>query len=141
MVVEQIIAKNKSPYLFSNSVFLKDFDSRNLKITKHNCGDRCVYYLDYVKDIYRNNFHPLHVIIPEIKGFTSLNNKGRRFLNVCAEDYFDMWIQIIMRLKAINNGCKKELAVDHHDISLDGLCIDLPLDKMIKFNAMIFSIR
>ena len=46
-----------------------------------------------------------------------------------------------MRLKAINNGCKKELAVDYHDISLDGLCIDLPLDKMIKFNAMIISVR
>ena len=52
-----------------------------------------------------------------------------------------MWIQMIMRLKAINNGCKKEFALDYHDISLDGLCIDLPLDKMIKFNAMVISIR
>ena len=141
MVVEQIIAKNKSPYLFSNPVFLKNFESRNLKITKRNCGDRYVYYLDYVKDIYRNNFHPLHVIIPETKGFTSLNDKGRRCLNVCTVDYFDMWIQIITRLKAINNGCKKEFAVDYYDINLDGLCIDLPLDKMIRFNAMVISIR
>ena len=46
-----------------------------------------------------------------------------------------------MRPKAINNGCKKEFAVDYHDISLDGLCIDLPLDKMIRFNAMVISIR
>ena len=141
MVVEQIIAKNKSPHLFSNSVFLKDFDSRNLKITKHNCGNRYVYYLDYVKDIYHNNFHPLHIIIPDAKGFTSLNDKGRRCLNVCTVDYFDMWIQIIMRFKAINNGCKKEFAVDYYDISLDGLCIDLLLDKMIRFNAMVIYIR
>ena len=112
MVVEQIIAKNKSPYLFGNSVFLKDIDSRNLKITKHHCGGRYVYYLDYVKDIYRNNFHPLHVLIPEFKKFTSLNDKGRRCLNVCTVDYFGMWIHIIMRFKAINNGCKKEFAVD-----------------------------
>ena len=52
-----------------------------------------------------------------------------------------MWIQIIKRLKAINNVCKKEFAVDYHDLSLDGLWIDLPLDKMIKFNAIIISIR
>ena len=141
MVAEQIIAENKSPYLFSNSVILKDFDSRNLKITKHEFGVRYVYYLDYVKDVYHYNFYPLHVIIPEVEGFTSLNNKGHRCLDVCTVDYFDMWIQIIMRLKAINNGCKKEFAVDYHDISLDGLCIDLPLDKMIKFNAMVISIR
>ena len=75
MDAEQIVAKNKSPYLFTNSVFLKHFDSKNLKITKHDCGDRYVYCLDYVKDINCNNFHPLHVIIPEVKGFTSLNHK------------------------------------------------------------------
>ena len=46
-----------------------------------------------------------------------------------------------MRLKAINNGCKKDFAVDYQDISLDGLWIDLPLDKMIKFNAMVISIK
>ena len=135
MVVEQIIAKNKSPYLFSNSIFLKDFGSRNLKITKHHCGDRYVYYLGYVKDIYHNNFRSLHIIFPEVKGFTRLNDKGSQCLNVCTVDYFDMWIQI-MRLKAINNGCKKEFTVDYH-----GLWIDLPLDKMIKFNAMVISIR
>ena len=75
MVVEQIVAKNKCPYLFTNSVFLKHFDSKNLKITKHDCGDRYVYYLDYVKDINCNNFHPLYVIIPKVKLFTSLSDK------------------------------------------------------------------
>ena len=138
---EQILAKNKSPFIFSNSVLFKDFDSRNLKITKHNCGDRCVYYLDYTN---HNSFCPLHIIIPEVKGFTRLNDKGRRCLNVCTVDYFDMWIQIIMRLKAINNGCKKRFAVDYHDISLDGLdglCIDFTLNKVIKFNSMVISIR
>ena len=141
MVVKQILAKDKCPYLFSNSVLLKDFDSRNLKITKHDCGDRFVYYLDYAN---HNNFCPLHIIIPEVNGFTRLNDKGRQCLNVCTVDYFDMWIQLIMRLKAINNGCKKIFAVDYLDISLDGLdssCIDFLLDKMIKFNPMVISIR
>ena len=29
MVVEQIVAKNKSPYLFSHSVLVNDFDGKN----------------------------------------------------------------------------------------------------------------
>ena len=47
-----------------------------------------------------------------------------------------------MKLRAINNDREIKCAdVDYHDISLDGLWIDLPLDKMIKFNAMVISIR
>ena len=39
MVAKQIIVKNKSPYLFSNSVLIKDFNGKNLKIAKIDCGD------------------------------------------------------------------------------------------------------
>ena len=47
-----------------------------------------------------------------------------------------------MKLKAINNGREIKFAdVDYHDIALDGLWIDLLLDKMIKFDAMVISIR
>ena len=67
MVVEQIVAKNKSPYLFSNSVLINDFDNKNLKIKKNNYGDRYIYLLDYAKDIDHNVFYPLHIIIPEAK--------------------------------------------------------------------------
>ena len=142
MVVEQIVAKNKSPYSFSNSVLINDFDGKNSKITKNNCCDRYIYLLDYAKDVDRNVFYPLHIIIPEAKGYTCLNYKGCQCLNLLSVEYEDIWTEIVMKLRAINNDREIEFAdVDYHDIALDGLCIDLPLDKMIKFNAMIISIR
>ena len=71
-----------------------------------------------------------------------MNDKSCRCLNLLSVEYKDIWVEIVMRLKAINNGREIKFAdVDYHDIALDGLWIDLPFDKMIKFNAMIISIR
>ena len=39
--------KNYAP---SRVIYLKDFKSRNLKITKINCADRFVYFIDYLKN-------------------------------------------------------------------------------------------
>ena len=109
MVVEQIAVKNKSPYLFSNSVLINDFDGKNLKITKNDCGDRYIYLLDYAKDVDSNVFYPLHIIIPEAKGYTCINDKGCQCLNLLSIEYKDIWIEIVMKLKAINNGREKNL--------------------------------
>ena len=46
------------------------------KKTKKNFGDRYIYLLDYAKDVDRNVFYPLHIIIPEAKGYTCVNDKG-----------------------------------------------------------------
>ena len=35
MVIEQLVLKEKSPYLFKDSVFLKDFSEMKLKIATH----------------------------------------------------------------------------------------------------------
>ena len=35
MVIEQLVLKEKSPYLSKDSVFLKDFSETKLKIARH----------------------------------------------------------------------------------------------------------
>ena len=35
MVIEQFVLKEKSPYLFKDSVFLKDFSETKSKIARH----------------------------------------------------------------------------------------------------------
>ena len=62
MVIEQLVLKEKSPYLFKNSVYLKDFDETKLKIAQRDCVDRVIYHVDYAKDIIKIN--PLYLIIP-----------------------------------------------------------------------------
>ena len=46
MVVEQLVLKKKSSYLFKDSGFLKDFDEAKLKIAKHDCVDKTIYHVD-----------------------------------------------------------------------------------------------
>ena len=58
---------------------LKDFDKTKLKIVKHDCFDRYVYHIDYVKNI--NNVNPLYLIIPEFYGYIE-EHEGRKYLNI-----------------------------------------------------------
>ena len=57
----------------NNAVFLKDFDPRALKMSKHDCVDRFIYYIDYTEN-------PLYLIIPEVIGYVK-KDKSRRCLN------------------------------------------------------------
>ena len=61
MVIKRLVLKKRSCDFFNNSVLLKDFDETKLKIVKHDCVDRYVYHIDYVKNI--NNVNALYLII------------------------------------------------------------------------------
>ena len=79
MVIKLLVLKKRYFYFFNNSVFLKDFDKTKLKIVKHDCVDRYVYHIDYVKNI--NNVNPLYLIIPEFYGYIE-EHEGRKYLNI-----------------------------------------------------------
>ena len=49
MVSRHYYFKTKK-YAPSRMIYLKDFKSSNLKITKINCVDRFVYFIDYLKN-------------------------------------------------------------------------------------------
>ena len=77
MVIKQLVLKKRSYYFFTNSVLLKD--KTKLKIEKHDCVDRHVYHIDYVKNI--NNVNPLYLIIHEFYGYIE-EHEGRKYLNI-----------------------------------------------------------
>ena len=79
MVIKRLVLKKRSCYFFNNSVLLKDFDKRKLKIVKHDCVDQYVYHIYYVKNI--NHVNPLYLIIPEFYGYIE-ERQGRKYFNI-----------------------------------------------------------
>ena len=79
MVITRLILNKRSCYFFNNSVLIKDFDKTKLKIVKHDCVDRYVYHINYVKNIH--NVNPLYLIIPEFYGCIE-EHEGRKYLNI-----------------------------------------------------------
>ena len=70
MVIKNFHFKTKNNRL-SHIIYLKDFKSSNLKITKINCADRRLYYIDYFKD---NNIMPLYLKMLDFYGYVEMIN-------------------------------------------------------------------
>ena len=143
MVIKQLVLKKISYYLFSNSVFCKDFDKTKLKIVKHDCVDRCVYHIDYAKNM--NNVNPLYLIIPEFYGYIE-EHEGRKYLNIALTGMKSDALNEYQVRKINDYVCLFEKY--YYKIKVDGVkCdddkdnTDLPLDKLIKFNAVTISNR
>ena len=152
MVIKRLFLKKRSCYFFNNSVLLKDFDKTKLKMVKHDCLDRYIYHIDYVKNI--NNVNPLHLIIPEFYGYIE-EHEGRKYLNIALTgikndvliEYEKIWDGILEQVIKINDGAYIS-EKDYYKIKVGNVkCdddkdnIDLPLDKLIKFNAVTISNR
>ena len=152
MVIKQLAPKKRSYYFFNNSLLLKDFDKTKLKIVKHDCVDWYVYHIDYVKNI--NNVNPLYLIIPELYGYIE-EHEGRKYLNIALtgmnndvlSEYEKMGDEILEQVRKIND-CAYISEKDYYKIKVGSVkCdddkddIDLPLDKLIKFNAVTISNR
>ena len=146
MVIKRLVLKKRSCCFFNNSVLLNDFDKTKLKIVNHDCVDRYVYHIDYVKNI--NNVNPLYLIIPEFYGYIA-EHKGRKYLNITLtginndvlSEYEKMWDGILEQVRKIND-CAYIFEKDYYKIKVGSVkCEDLRLDKLIKFNAVAISNR
>ena len=152
MVIKRLVLKKRSCYFFNNSVLLKDFDKTKLKIVKHDCFDRYVYHIDYVKNI--NNVNPLYLIISEFYGYIE-EREGRKYFNIALtginndvlSEYEEMCDGILEQVNKIND-CVYISEKDYYKIKVGSVKfdddkdnIDLPLDKLIKFNALTISNR
>ena len=152
MVAKQLILKERSYYLFSDSVLLNEFDETKLKIARHDRVDRYIYHIDYVKDM--NNVNLLYSIIPEFYGYFEEDN-GRRYLsfalaemnNEVLGEYDKMWSALLKKVNKINSSAyifKKDyyrIKVGNIKCDDDKEIINLPLDKLLKFNAVTISNR
>ena len=73
MVSRHYYFKMKNDAL-SYMIYLKDFKSSNLKITKMNCADRFAYFIDYLKN---NNTKPLYLKMLDFYGYIEIINDKR----------------------------------------------------------------
>ena len=116
--------------------------------------DRSVYHIDYAKTT--NNVNPLYLIIPDLYGSIEEQKSYYKYLiiappmeinNEVLTDYKKIWDEILKNINKINNSAYvfKE---DYHKIRVSSVpCedekdeINLPLNKLIKFNAVEVSNR
>ena len=149
MVIEQLVLKEKSPYLFKNSVYLKDFNETRLKIVRHDCVDKVIYHVDYAKGPTKIN--PLYLIIPELYGYIKEHESQKYLIIVPIEsnnevllDYKKIWDEIIVNINKINNS-EYNFKEEYYRIKIGNIkhddSINLILNKLIKFSAAKISCR
>ena len=125
--VKQIEIKNRTYYLYSDIINIKEFDSSLLKIDKTSYKDINIYYIGYIaikkiddcENIY--NVNPLYLIIGKVDG-----HNGSKYLVFDSTDdnkevlkkYTELWDGIKNEIEAINGGKKGEYVKDFMKLSL-----------------------
>ena len=83
--VKQINIKNRTYYFYSDTIDLKNFDARLLKIDKKSYKNIDIYYIGYVTvkkiDDYESIYsvNPLYLCIDHVSGYIEEKN-GKKYL-------------------------------------------------------------
>ena len=150
MVTKQINLKGKSYYFWNDQIWINNFDNKNLKLDKKSAMDINIYYTGYVtkKSEYNiNSVNPLYLYINELEGFID-EKIGNKYLSISLTDsnndvlikYVEVWNGIKNQIKKISNDSVVEYDKDYAKIKFDS-DDNLPLNKVLKFNAVIIIIR
>ena len=145
--------KNDAP---SRMIYLKDFKWSNLKITKINCADRIVYFINYLKN---NNTKALYLKMLDFYGYIEIIN-DKRILKIVKINLNDNFLNDYKKvLNGIINGinefwydCKHVFNDDYFEIIIDNTaeptsleCINdhliIPIDCLLKFDMVVVSCR
>ena len=151
--VKQINIKNRTYYFYSDTIDLKNFDARLLKIDKKSYKNTDIYYIGYItikrindyESIYSVN--PLYLRINHASGYIEEKN-GNKYLIFDSVDenkevlkkYADVWDGIKNKIKAINGDKENDYGKDYMKIKFNS-DDDLPLNKLLKFHLMTIIIR
>ena len=149
MVIEQLVLKEKSPHLFKNYMYLKDFSETKLKIARYDCVDKVIYRVDYAKEPTKIN--PLYLIIPEFYGHIEEHENQKYLIIASIEsnnevllDYKKTWDEITVNINKINNS-EYNFKEEYYRIKIGDIkhddSINLILNKLIKFSAAKISCR
>ena len=146
MVSRHYYFKTKNDAL-SHMIYLKDFKSSNLKITKINCGDRFSYFIDYLKN---NNMKALYLKMLDFYGYIEIINDKRilkivkinlnyNFLN----DYKKILNSIINGINEFWHDCKHVFNDDYFKIITDDINdhLIIPIDCLLKFDMAVTSCK
>ena len=133
---------------------LQDFESNLLKIDKKHYKGIDIYYIGYntIKKIDNcGNIHsanPLHLLVNHASGYIE-ERYGNKYLifdysvnenKGLLKKYADASNEIKSEIKTINGGKENDYGKDYMKIKFNS-DDDLPLNKSLKFHAMIIIIR
>ena len=84
VTIKQLNIKNRTYYFYDDSINLKDFDPKLLKLDKKPSMDISIYCIGYAtkKPEYNiNSVNPLYLLISELNGFIK-EKEGSKYLNI-----------------------------------------------------------
>ena len=155
MVLRHYYFKTKNDAL-SRMIYLKYFKSSNLKITKINCADRIVYFIDYLKN---NNTKALYLKLLDFYGYIEIIN-DKRILKIVKINLNDNFLNDYKKvLNSIINGinefwydCKHVFNDDYFKIIIDDTAkpsslerindhLIIPIDCLLKFHMVVISCK
>ena len=150
--IKQIDIKNRTYYLYSDIIDIKNFTSNLLKIDKKSYKDIGIYNIGYITikkiDDYENIYsvNPLYLTITHASGY--IEEKGvNKYL---VFDSIDENKELLKKYNDVFNGIMgkiKEVSNDECDYENDYMKIklnsdnDLPLNKPLKHHSMTITIR
>ena len=143
--IKDIDIKNRTYYIFSEIINIKDFDPNNIKIDKKSYKNILIYYIGYVmikdsKYIKINSVNPLYLIFDKLNGyFEEINvnkylrlvptNEGKEKIKRSEE----LWNKIRELIRSITKNSddydEKYMKIKY---SSDG---ELPLKRRLQFLA------
>ena len=147
MVSRHYYFKTKNYAPRSRMIYLKDFKSSNLKITKINCADRFVYFIDY---IINDNTKALYLKMLDFYGYIEIINDERilKVAKINLNDYFlndykKVLNNIINGINEFWYDCKHVFIDDYFKIIIDDINDHLitPIDCLLKFDMAVISCR
>ena len=84
MVTKQLNIKNRTYYFYNDSINVKNFDPKLLKLDKNQSTDINIYYIGFVTkktECNVNSVNPLYLLLGETDGFIE-EKEGSKYLNI-----------------------------------------------------------
>ena len=151
--VTQINIKNRTYYFYNDTINLKNFEPKQLKIDRkseknigiYNTGYSTIKRIDDYENIYSVN--PLYLNVNHAQGYIEEKNESKYLIFDSTDEniellrkYQDVWSGTKNKFEAISSGecdCEK----DYIKIRFNSDDDDLPLNKPLKFHLMTRIIR
>ena len=152
--VKQGNIKNQTYDFYNDIINLTTFESGLLKIDKKHYKGINIYYTGYITikeiDDYENihGVNPLYLLVNRASGYIK-EKTGNKYLisddsanenKELLKKYADVWDGVKSEIKAINGGKENDYRKDYMKIKFNS-DDDLPLNKLLKFHAMMIIIR
>ena len=132
--VKQINIKNWTYYFYNDITDLKSFEPNLLKIDKKSYKNIDIYYIGYITIKIIDDYESIYSVNPL---YLYINHDE---IKEVLKKYADVWDGIKDKIKAINGGKGNDYGKDYIKIKFNS-DDDLPLNKPLKFYAMIIIIR